>query len=206
MGNNQTPAKQKNSTKMLSTYCCETNLIHIEMKTVWQQQVAQLETTLKNHKDWNPYSSEQTWNLVNPSLYCFIKGVTPCTNSSIHQRNQTMTNWIGIGDAINIPTSWEHESKFQWLPSEFKVDENGKVTIQSYINNLHPYHFRNLYKSIANIFQRFIPQFETCLKKNHNKTNLKGKNLQVIVKLAENVLTPQKPYYDSGMMHKVFHF
>ncbi len=189
--------------RALLVYCCEGQLINPDMKDELRDGVTKLEKLLEQDKDWNLYSNEQTWNLVNPSLYSFIRGVSPLTTSSMDQRNQPIANWIGIGDTSNAP-SRKNPSTFQWLPSEFEVNKNGKVRILSYINNLHPYHFRGLYKSIANIFEQFVPQFEECLKKNKNQTtNLKGRKLQVIVKIAENMLTPQKPYYKSGRMHTV---
>ncbi len=189
--------------------CCEGKWINQQVKKELQKEVAELERSLEEDKDWNPHSNEQTWNLVNPSLYSFINCystrslwyyITPLVLSGTDQRNLPISHWIGLHNVL----SQKYSFRFQWLPSEFQVDENGKVTIQSYINNLHPYRFRNLYKSIANIFEQFVPQFENCLSKTQGTTiSLRGKTLQVIVKISENVLTPQKPFYDSGMMHTV---
>ena len=49
-------------------------------------------------------------------------------------------------------------SKFQWLPSEFLI-ENGKSKIDSYINNL-PLSEKKLYNNIQELFNSLIPQFE----------------------------------------------
>ncbi|KAJ2059270.1 hypothetical protein GGI17_004511 [Coemansia sp. S146] len=49
---------------------------------------------------------------------------------------------------------------FCWLPSKFRVDENGAVTIESYINNLHPVKHAALYPIIASIFSKFLPLLE----------------------------------------------
>ncbi|KAJ2869866.1 hypothetical protein GGH93_006010, partial [Coemansia aciculifera] len=49
---------------------------------------------------------------------------------------------------------------FCWLPSEFRVDDNGAVTIESYINNLHPVKHAALYPIIASIFSKFLPLLE----------------------------------------------
>ncbi len=230
MGNAQTRIKTSDNANTdmdlhPSKYCCEGKWIDPTVKQELQKEVAELERLLEEDKDWNLYSNEQTWNLVNPSLYSFIFGITPVVNymdqrnepianwiglehtrdDDMDQRNESIANWIGLEHTID--DDWESESQtvpFQWLPSEFLVDENGKVTIQSYINNLHPYRFRNLYKSIATIFQQFVPQFEECLSKTSGKTiTLKGRTLQVIVKISENVLTPERPYFDSGKMHTV---
>ncbi|KAJ2830074.1 hypothetical protein FBU31_002562, partial [Coemansia sp. 'formosensis'] len=47
--------------------------------------------------------------------------------------------------------------KFSWLPSEFRVDDNGAVTIESYINNLHPVRHAALYPIIASVFSKCLP-------------------------------------------------
>ncbi|KAJ2811297.1 hypothetical protein GGI24_006857, partial [Coemansia furcata] len=47
-----------------------------------------------------------------------------------------------------------------WLPAEFRVDDNGAVTIESYINNLHPVKHAVLYPIIARVFSKFLPLLE----------------------------------------------
>jgi len=49
------------------------------------------------------------------------------------------------------------------IPSEFKIDEDGKVIIESYINNLHPEKHEDLYKSIESIFEQFVPMFNRII-------------------------------------------
>lgn len=146
--------------------------------------------------------------------------------------------------------------KFQWLPSEFRVDESGAVQISSYINNLHPEHHPKLYSCIEKIFEKFVPMFNKVLTGMRNPLKnrividdyyatfeyaerkgeeaeeidsdlseeepekirklldipvfephpnpekvvlLNGRNLQVIVKLANIHLTPNQPEYP-GML------
>ncbi|EGF78706.1 hypothetical protein BATDEDRAFT_12906 [Batrachochytrium dendrobatidis JAM81] len=143
--------------------------------------------------------------------------------------------------------------KFQWLPSEFRVEQDGSVTINSYINNLNPIWHRDMYKCIAKIFKCFVPMFESLIRtmdprfkyidicngtkgyKPPNKSSrggmepdtqvirpvyvptlpehfkpdyglgmpvsLRGRNLQVIVKLTNIQLTPSKPKYNEGNWH-----
>ncbi|KAJ2777797.1 hypothetical protein GGI15_004397 [Coemansia interrupta] len=55
------------------------------------------------------------------------------------------------------------ENKFCWLPTEFDVAEDGKTTIMSYINNLHPIKHAAFYPTIANIFSKFVPLLEQVL-------------------------------------------
>ncbi|KAJ2733290.1 hypothetical protein IW152_003209 [Coemansia sp. BCRC 34962] len=62
------------------------------------------------------------------------------------------------------PAAWfggtYYLDKFSWLPSEFCVDDNGAITIESYINNLHPVKHAALYPIIANVFAKFLPLLE----------------------------------------------
>jgi len=162
---------------------------------------------------------------------------------------------------------------FQWLPSDFFVDHDGKVTLTSpYINNVHPTKHKELYSVIPEILQRALPMFERVLsdvirpllpmriatsgsrgwgdeetadciwdggipypnssseeeyeddpdewlgKRGFNtpdarekydgdleimndQISLKGQTLQVIIKLANIVLTPEKPHYPGGKWH-----
>ncbi|CAF4827612.1 unnamed protein product, partial [Rotaria sp. Silwood2] len=127
---------------------------------------------------------------------------------------------------------------------------DGKVKIESYINNLHPTENKDLYELIEEIFETLIPLFNkvlTNLIDNQTKQNriivdpyswydnsnsynafgnrpiklpdvgefqmpsstsskmsnidLRGRKLQVIVKLANIVLTPDNPKYPGGVWH-----
>ncbi|KAJ2642428.1 hypothetical protein GGF44_001671, partial [Coemansia sp. RSA 1694] len=47
-----------------------------------------------------------------------------------------------------------------WLPTDFEVNDDGTVSIRSYINNLHPTRYADLYESIAKVFANFVPLLE----------------------------------------------
>lgn len=85
--------------------------------------------------------------------------------------------------------------KYQWLPSEFTVDTNKKVKIGSYINNLDEIAHKDLYDSIGQIFEQFIPHFENLL-----GTNLTG-NCQVITKMSNIIVNKNSQKYDGGVWH-----
>ncbi|CAF3414500.1 unnamed protein product, partial [Rotaria sp. Silwood2] len=171
---------------------------------------------------------------------------------------------IGDGEIIDInitelssnnkrqksSSNYARSDKYQWLPAEFNVSNDGKVKIESYINNLHPTENKDLYELIEEIFETLIPLFNkvlTNLIDNQTKQNriivdpyswydnsnsynafgnrpiklpdvgefqmpsstsskmsnidLRGRKLQVIVKLANIVLTPDNPKYPGGVWH-----
>mmetsp|Transcript_590 Transcript_590/g.989 ORF Transcript_590/g.989 Transcript_590/m.989 type:complete len:526 (+) Transcript_590:966-2543(+) len=117
-----------------------------------------------------------------------------------------------------------YSSDHQWIPSEFKVAADGSVSIGSYINNLHPIKHARLYSAIARVFEMFVPLFDRVLmdllnpepnrvqhpskyikrdpaKPKPLQWNARGKQLQVIVKLANIVLTPDNPRFKGGSWH-----
>jgi hypothetical protein len=103
-------------------------------------------------------------------------------------------------------------SKYQWLPSEFKIDVNGKCKIESYINNL-PITENNLYKNIEELFEELfeevLPYFEniwSSINKNKVDTSLKNRNLQVITKIVKIKLKENQDligaWHVEGMSHE----
>lgn len=249
------------------------NLISTEMKKKLLLCVNKLENVPEFEKDWHPGSNHQVLDLVHPSLYPYINGITQITSEPIPLSliiNPTsnmhpsflMKGFIlkdGYVEKISSLAKNDREQndyslskKYQWLPSEFKVDQNGHTTISSYINNLNPNQHMDLYNVLANIFESFLPLFAktlTDLANYEDKTNritvndwydgshpdnmtddeydeyertkpihipditsfiqpknkplydLKNRNLQVIVKLANIELTPENPKYPGGSWH-----
>jgi hypothetical protein len=61
--------------------------------------------------------------------------------------------------AVNVNQMWSR--RYQWLPAEFLVDDEGKVKIESYINSI-PFQ-SGLYPIISEIFERSAPLFSKVL-------------------------------------------
>ncbi len=130
--------------------------------------------------DYHPGTNNQVIDLLHPFLYCYVKGVTK----------------------TKIPPN--DKILFQWLPTNFTIG-NKKVSIDSYINNLAYADNSALYESIATIFESFVPKFNKVMQLLHEnkrtKTFKKLSNCQVIVKLANTILTPQSPKFPKGTWH-----
>ncbi|KAI8320677.1 hypothetical protein GQ54DRAFT_263149 [Martensiomyces pterosporus] len=196
---------------------------------------ATLENGREECKDWHPNSNGQVLDLVNPSLY-------PLN----YKKSSFLT--------APIPSPEAASERFCWLPTEFGVDEYGAVTIESYINNLHPVKHAALYPTIARVVSYFVPMVEQVVtdivhrrgrrvvpdfhrwyKRNHPERDhgddddgygddygrsqvfippqpdtfvtpdrptipysLRGRRLQVIVKMSNIYLTPESPTYEGG--------
>ena len=230
--------------------------------------VAPLEAVPDSEKDWHPGSGGLVLDLVNPSLYPIVYGRT--IGKGIGSAAATVT-------VLMVPDFGDDQSftsqNFQWLPSDFNVDDDGKVTLSSsYINNVHPTQHKELYSVTPEILRHAVPMFERvlsdvirplhpmrivtsglrgcggeetadCIWENdipypnssseeeydedpykwyekrkfkipnargkydgdlevmNDRLSLKGRTLQVITKLANIHLTPEKPDYPEGKWH-----
>ena len=149
--------------------------------------VAVLENVPEFEKDWHPGSNHQVLDLVHPSLYCFVSGVTPVTKQSIPLEESLSIMGAGQPSMSISPFSdklfskeqdYSISKKYQWLPSEFAIDKNGQVSIQSYINNLHPIKHQLLYTVLEKIFECFVPMFNQVLT---DLANLENKKNRIVV-------------------------
>ena len=227
--------------------------------------MAPLESVPDSEKDWHPGSDGLVLDLVHPSLYPIVYGRT------MSKDLQSATPEALV--APEFSDSRFTSERFQWLPSDFLVGDDGKVTLASpYINNIHPNRHKELSSVISEILRHAVPMFECVLsdairpllpmriatsggrgygneetadciwdagipcpgssseeeydedpgawldkrsfktpdaKERYDgdlqvmeeRTSLKGRTLQVIVKLANIILTPEKPEYPGGKWH-----
>lgn len=116
--------------------------------------------------DWHPGSNKSVLDIIHPSLYCYVRPNEPETDA------------------------------YQWLPSEFEVDIQGKTTITSYVNNLNSDNYPSFVPTLERLFSVYLPSLEKVVGK-----PLKGRTLQVIVKVASTVLTSDNPSFEGGSWH-----
>ena len=169
--------KIKKQNFLLSHINFTSNLITDELKQKFKTQIDNFSKTIPI--DYHPGSNGQIVDLVHPSMYCYVKGVT------------------------STKVAMDPNILFQWLPAEFKVTPE-RVTIESDIDNLDREQNPELYSSIAEIFKLFVPRFEYVLHKLFEERRIKLyqlENCQVIVKLANAVLTPNSPTSPEGSWH-----
>ncbi|KAF9371209.1 hypothetical protein CPC16_003199, partial [Podila verticillata] len=159
----------------------------------------------EEQKNWHPDSDKQ--NKAIPVLEFFGK-----------------SEFLEMEGSIN---EMYYSKSFQWLPTNFTVDAEGKVKLESYINNLHPVEHKAMYPVLEVILTLFIPKFEdvlTDMRAYPNKAKRRvpfpikvpefspptqpqrhdlrtGQNLQVIIKLANIELTSENPKCTGGSWH-----
>ncbi|KAJ2811003.1 hypothetical protein H4S07_002336 [Coemansia furcata] len=146
-----------------------------------------LENVPDSQKDWHPAARTRILSLIDPSLYPLIYGRSwlrrePSTSTSVTRTLDTLEELPGslegwrqakwAPDALDsecyLPVIDRNQvsyvsDRFSWLPSEFRVDDNGAVMIESYINNLHPIKHAALYLIIASVFSKCLPLLEQVL-------------------------------------------
>lgn len=67
------------------------------------------------------------------------------------------------GVAATIDSSF-WSAKYQWLPSNVELRQDGSARFTSYINNLHPVKHRDVYGTIEKLIERALPAWDLCLK------------------------------------------
>ncbi len=158
----------------------KTGQYHVDniTKKIFKSHILKLKETIP--VDYHPGSKNQIIDLVHPSLYCYSKGITK-TGKKVDE---------------NV--------LFQWLPADVKID-NGKAYIKSYINNLDPIKDLDLYVSITKIFEKFVPGFESVLQTLFANKRIATcpplTNCQIIVKIAETIVTPKSPISPPSSWH-----
>ncbi|KAJ2507931.1 hypothetical protein IWW47_000869 [Coemansia sp. RSA 2052] len=154
-------------------------LIDTETTNRLKEYAAILESTPSRQKDWHPDDRSHVLNLIDPSLFPLIYSRSklcrqPCASPQAAlnpgvpgEFPGSRTKWYGAlrGSDYYIPPLNPFyfqcaSDKSSWLPSEFRMADDGAVTIESYINNLHPIKHAALYPAIASIFSKFLPLLE----------------------------------------------
>ncbi|MCY0936831.1 DUF4246 domain-containing protein [Streptomyces sp. H34-S4] len=222
-----------------------------------REAVQVLEQVPETERDWHPGSDGQVLDLVHPSLFCLVREVSGAPEGA----------WKNPTDRYS---KYEFSEKFQWLPTDVDVSDDGDIAFRSYVNNVHPEIHRELVSVLQDLFARMRPLLENVLTdlrhprplrievnpygwydsepEHPNKSDysddayevavraweqaqdqwwedrrpvvpdapaftppelpdasarvdLRGRRLQVIVKLATIHLTPDKPEYHGGSWH-----
>jgi hypothetical protein len=160
-------------------------LIGEELKNRLFKAVAPFENVSDGEKDWHPGSNEQVLDLVHPSLFCLVYGVSRQLQDG--QITMPALKSMGGGDIVFSsagvnpperkrrrreefyydgdppPKDYDTSMKYQWLPSEFDISPEGKVKISSYVNNIHPIKHKDMYFVLEDVFEHFVPMFNKVL-------------------------------------------
>ncbi|MFF8171909.1 DUF4246 domain-containing protein [Streptomyces chartreusis] len=233
-------------------------LVDDGLRSRLREAVRVLEQVPAAEQDWHPGSDGQVLDLVHPSLFCLVREASGAPERA----------WQNPTDRYS---RYEFSERFQWLPTDVDVTDDGEVVFRSYVNNVHPDEHRDLACVLPDLFARLRPLLENVLTdlrhprplrieadpygwydsepehpdkasygdeqayaeavrawaeaqddwwENRSpvvpdapaftppespdasaRVDLRGRRLQVIVKLATIQLTPEKPEYQGGTWH-----
>ncbi|KAF4436169.1 hypothetical protein F53441_13313 [Fusarium austroafricanum] len=142
----------------------------------------QLREDQKDKIDWHPRSNDMVQDLIHPSMYHFVYDRSPFIQEEVVGVSNAL-DFIGQGEPIdgqtplkvpfdsygyNIgsgrvqPEYWSE--KYQWLPANVAFQGDGSAKFTSYVNNLHPTKFADVYKTLETLVDKVIPAWDHCLR------------------------------------------
>ncbi len=122
--------------------------------------------------DWHPGTDEKVLNLVHPSMYPLVFKSTRVFQDEVVGVADAVDKWAGKGTIIPNQTKSESRSDvpleywsddYQWLPSNMALQDDGSVKFTSYINNLHPTKYPEIYVAIEKLVEKALPMWDQCL-------------------------------------------
>ncbi|GGK40354.1 DUF4246 domain-containing protein [Nocardia camponoti] len=126
------------------------SLIGDELRDRLRAAVAVLEDVPAAEEDWHPGSKGQVLDLVHPSLYCRVRGVSQPESAP----------WPQLAED---EATYALSPKFQWLPTDVDVDVEGGPVFLSYVNNVDPARHHALDKLLPEVFTKVLPLFSNVL-------------------------------------------
>ncbi|GHF99854.1 hypothetical protein GCM10018791_08800 [Streptomyces zaomyceticus] len=125
-------------------------LVDDKLASRLREAVQVLEQVPEAELDWHPGSDGQVLDLVHPSLFCLVREASGAPERA----------WQNPTDRYS---AYEFSEKFQWLPTDVSLGEDGDATFHSYVNNVHPEKHHELASVLPDLFARMRPLFENVL-------------------------------------------
>ncbi|KAK3904108.1 hypothetical protein C8A05DRAFT_13993 [Staphylotrichum tortipilum] len=139
--------------------------------------VRPLEDVPDHLKDWHPFQEDTVLDLVHPSLFPVVWGLTRALEEdTVPLENCAAFTGKGVVTPAYTPPpkpaspgwTWRPEAprlwgSFQWLPAQVELAADGAASITSYINNLDPVGHKGLYSILERIVSATVPLWEEAL-------------------------------------------
>lgn len=171
--------------------------------------------------DYHPGSGGVVRDIVHPSLYCYVSGV-----SRVHP-------WMPWKSPFAKPAVTANKdfwgralesSRYQWLPAEVQVTKEGHATFESDINNLSRARYPQVYRHLEALFATAFPLLEAVCSHLRNDfcttglarlesgahqpitIPLRNRRLQVVTKIVEYRVNAEAQFdgtwHVEGMAHE----
>ncbi|MFJ3668201.1 DUF4246 domain-containing protein [Streptomyces sp. NPDC090106] len=125
-------------------------LIDADLRSRLREAVRVLEEVPEAEKDWHPGSDGQVLDLVHPSLFCLTREASGAPEQAWHNPTDRYSRY-------------EFSEKFQWLPTDVDVNDEGDAAFRSYVNNVHPETHSELAAVLPDLLGRMRPLLENVL-------------------------------------------
>ena len=125
--------------------------------------------------DWHPGTDEMVQDLVHPSMYPLVWGRSGIVRKPLVQVDDAIEKWLGKGEVWEPrlhpnphlsqyrDDTWFWSKTYQWLPSNVAFQDDGSVKFTSYINNLHPGRYPEIYRIVEKLIEKALPAWDYCL-------------------------------------------
>lgn len=157
-------------------------LIDGELRDALKRVFKKLQTDQADSPDWHPNSNDMVQNLIHPSLYPLVYERSKGFQEDVVGVENAIISWAGKGEVIPENGWWGPDEStcwsktYQWLPSNVAFQQDGKVKFTSYINNLHPNSYPDIYSTIEELVDRVLPAWNQCIWANdQNATRIPGR-------------------------------
>ncbi|PFH48549.1 hypothetical protein AMATHDRAFT_5691 [Amanita thiersii Skay4041] len=119
----------------------------------------------------HPSDNKGTRETVDPWLYPLVYGRSRILPNYLTSLDNCIDCWINDAVTLDritdfkVPRSqmqfYPFSDKFQWLPCKVDILRSAKIT--SYINNLHPKKYKQLYRDIERVIECALPLWSSAL-------------------------------------------
>ncbi len=157
-------------------------LVSRELHSALGAAFAQLKAGQGSKPDWHPNTNGTVQDLVHPSMYPLVYGRSRFLPEEVVGVDDAVDRWAGKGEAIPRRAEWGGEpgedrllsggssvhksywsTLYQWLPANVEFTDDGSVRFTSYINNLHPTKYRDIYGTVEQLVETALPMWDQCL-------------------------------------------
>ncbi|KAF2867921.1 hypothetical protein BDV95DRAFT_610358 [Massariosphaeria phaeospora] len=156
-------------------------LVSSELHELLRNAFDKLKNDQSSSPDWHPNSNDMVQNLVHPSMYPLVYGRSRVLKEEEVGVSNAIEKWAGKGEIIpkddthnssgrfeaNVgggtvpPQLWSNT--YQWLPANVAFQGEDSVKFTSYINNLHPTKYPDIYRAIEVLIKTALPLWDQCL-------------------------------------------
>ncbi|KAJ8066741.1 hypothetical protein OCU04_004131 [Sclerotinia nivalis] len=150
------------------------NLVSEDLHNSLRKAFDTLKSDQSSSLDWHPNSNDMVQDLVHPSMYPLVYGRSRVLKDEVVGVNDAIEKWVGKGSFGGVKYEPKGHSfsgdkqhywsnTYQWLPANVAFQEDGKVKFTSYINNIHPTKYPEIYHTIEKLVETALPLWDQCL-------------------------------------------